>query len=112
MKQGRAHSLSNNNSNNNSNPKNVLLIDADEAFGRVLQPLLGHGYQLLQESSGTSAIAAFETLTIDAVLLNLDIPDQEESSRVLQAATNRDLPLPVIAYSWDASRQKVLKAFK
>jgi len=108
MKQGRAHSLS----NDNSNPKNVLLIDADEAFGRVLQPLLGHGYQLLQESSGTSAIAAFETLTIDAVLLNLDIPDQEESSRVLQAATNRDLPLPVIAYNWDASRQKVLKAFK
>lgn len=107
-KQGKAHTLS----SNSSEQKNVLLIDADEAFGRVLQPLLGHGYQLLQQPSSTSAIAAFEALTIDAILLNLDIPDQEESSRVLRAATNRDLPLPVIAYSWDASRQKALKAFQ
>ena len=99
-------------SNNNSIPKNVLLVDADEAFGRVLQPLLGTGYLLLQEPSVTSAIAAFETLTIDAVLLNLDVPDQEENSRLLQAATNRDLPLPVVAYTWEAGREKVLKAFK
>ena len=60
----------------------------------------------------TSAIAAFETVTLDAVLLNLDVPEAEENSRLLQAATNRDLPLPVIAYSWEASRQKLLKAFK
>jgi DNA-binding NtrC family response regulator len=98
-------------SNNNSNPKNVLLIDADEAFGRVLQPLLGRGYVLLQESSVPSAIAAFETLMIDAILLNLDVPNQEENSRLLQAATNRDLPLPVIAYSWEVGGQKILDAF-
>jgi len=96
----------------NSNPKNVLLIDADEAFGRVLQPLLGAGYLLLQKPSVTSAIEAFETLTIDAVLHNLDVPDQEENSHLLQAATNRDLPLPVVAYTWEAGKEKVLKAFK
>jgi two-component system, NtrC family, response regulator HydG len=99
-------------SSNGSEQKNVLLIDADEAFGRVLQPLLGHGYQLLQESTASAGIAAFETSAIDAILINLDMPDQEGSSSLLQAATNRDLPLPVIAYSWDASRQKILKAFK
>lgn len=99
-------------SSNRSEQKNVLLVDADEAFGRVLQPLLGHDYQLLQESSVTAAIAAFESLTIDAILLNLDVPSQEENSRLLQAATNRDLSLPVIAYTWDAGREKVLKAFK
>jgi two-component system response regulator HydG len=91
--------------------KNILLIDADEAFGRVLQPLLGHSY-LLQESTAASGIAAFDNSAIDAILLNLDVPDPQQSSRVLQAATNRDLPLPVIAYSWDATRQKLLKAFK
>jgi DNA-binding NtrC family response regulator len=102
-------------SNSSSEQKNVLLIDADEAFGQVLQPLLGHGYLLLQEPSVAAAIAAFdsETQTLDAVLLNLDVPNYEESSRqVLQAATNRDLPLPVIAYSWEAGGQKVLHAFK
>jgi len=98
-------------SSNNLEQKNILLIDADEAFGRVLQPLLGHGY-LLQESTASAAIAAYDNSAIDAILLNLDVPDPKQSSRVLQAATNRDLPLPVIAYSWDASRQKLLNAFK
>ena len=98
--------------NTSSEQKNVLLIDADEAFGQVLQPLLGQGYQLLQQPSVTAAIAAFETDTIDAVLLNLDAQDHEENSLLLQAATNRDWPLPVIAYSWEAGGQKVLNAFK
>ena len=90
-------------SNSSFQQKNALLVDADEAFGQVLQPLLGHGYLLLQESSATAAIAAFDSETLDAVLLNLDTPDYQENSRLLlQAATNRDVPLPVIAYSWEA----------
>jgi DNA-binding NtrC family response regulator len=97
--------------NSGSEQKNVLLIDADEAFGGVLQPLLGHGYVLLQESSVTAAIAAFESGTVGAVLLNLDSPEREENSRLLQAATSRDLPVPVIAYSWEAGGQKILNAF-
>ncbi|MCU1297116.1 MAG: sigma-54-dependent Fis family transcriptional regulator [Acidobacteriaceae bacterium] len=100
-------------SNSSFEQRNVLLIDADEAFGQVLQPLLGHGYLLLQEPSPTAAIAAFDSETLDAVVLNLDAPNHEENSRLLlQAATNRDLPLPVIAYSWEAGGQKVLDAFK
>jgi DNA-binding NtrC family response regulator len=98
-------------SNLNSDQKNVLLIDADEAFGQVLQPLLGHGYLLLQEPSVDTGIAAFGA-ELDAVLLNVDAQDQEENSRLLQAATNRELPLPVIAYSWEAGGKKVLAAFQ
>jgi DNA-binding NtrC family response regulator len=93
-------------------PKKILLIDADHAFGQVLQPLLGTEYLLLQESSPTAAIAALEEETADAVLLNLDVPEQEDNSRLLQAASNRDLPLPIIAYSWEGGGQKVLNAFK
>jgi two-component system, NtrC family, response regulator HydG len=97
--------------NSSSEQKNVLLIDADEAFGEVLQPLLGHVYVLLQQSSVAAAIAAFESGPVDAVLLNLDSPEQEENTRLLEAATNRDLPVPVIAYSWEARGQKILNAF-
>ena len=97
--------------NSRSEQKSVLLVDADEAFGKVLQPLLGHEYLLLQKSSVTAAIAAFETGTVDAVLHNLDSPEYEENSRLLQAATNRNLPVPVIAYSWEAGGKKVLNAF-
>jgi len=100
-------------SNSSFEQKNVLLVNADEAFGQVLQPLLGHRYLLLQESSATAATAASDSETLDAVLLNLDTPDHQEDSRLLlQAATNRDVPLPVIAYSWEAGGQKVLDAFK
>src|SRR5258708_18883517 len=98
-------------SNSSFEQKNVLLVEADEALGQVLQPLLGRRY-LLQESSAAAAIAAFDSGTFDAVLLNLDTPDHQENSRlVLRAATNRDVPLPVIAYSWEAGGQKVLDAF-
>ena len=79
----------------------------------MLQPLLGHGYLLLQESSATAATVAFDSETLDVVLFNLDTPDHQEKFRLLlQAATNRDLPLPVIAYSCEAGGQKVLDAFK
>src|ERR1019366_2581986 len=109
LKSERANLLS----NSSFQQKNALLVDADEAFGQVLQPLLGHGYLLLQESSATAATATFDSETLDAVLLNLDTPDYQENSRLLlQAATNRDVPLPVIAYSWEAGGQKVLEAFK
>src|SRR6202007_754133 len=40
------------------------------------------------------------------------VPDQDKNSRLLQPATQRALPLPVIAYSWEASRERILKAFK
>jgi DNA-binding NtrC family response regulator len=99
-------------SDSNSEQKNVLLIDSDEALGQVLQPLLGYGYLLQQESSVTAAIAAFDSESLDAVLLNLDATGHEENSRLLQAATQRSLPLPVIAYSWEVGGQKVLGAFK
>ena len=100
-------------SNSNSEQKNVLVIDSDEAFGQVLQPLLGESYLLLQESSAIAATAVFDSEHLDAILLNLDTPDHQNDSRLLlQAATNRDVPLPVIAYSWEAGGQKFLDAFK
>jgi len=98
--------------NSNSEQKSVLLIDADEPFGQVLQPLLGRQYRLLQKPSVTAAIAALESGSVEVVLLNLDAPDHAENSRLLQAATDRDFTLPVIAYSWEAGGQKALKAFK
>jgi two-component system response regulator HydG len=99
-------------SNSSLKAKNILLIDTEPAFGQILQPLLGNDYLLSQKSSMTDAIASFEDATLHAALLNLDDSEQEDSSRLLQAATNCNLPLPVIAYSWEAGGQKVLNAFR
>jgi two-component system response regulator HydG len=99
--------------NINSEQRNVLLVDPDEAFGHVLQPLLGNQYLLLREPSVTAAVAALESAVPDAILLNLDTPEHQHNSRLLlRAATDRAVPLPVIAYSWQAKGQKFLEAFK
>jgi DNA-binding NtrC family response regulator len=95
-----------------SEPRDVLVVDPDEAFAQVLQPLLGQDYLLLQESSISAAITAFTATVPDAILLNLDSADHEQSSSLLRAATDREVPLPVIAYSWEPVGQKVLNAFK
>jgi DNA-binding NtrC family response regulator len=97
---------------NDSEAKIVLLIDPDEAFCQVLQPLLGQQYLLRQESSIAAAIAAFDQDTPDAILLNLDATDHGQNSLLLRAATDRTVSLPVIAYSFDGSGHKVLEAFK
>ncbi len=99
-------------SNDNSGPKTVFLVDPDEIFYQVLQPLLGQDYQLRQEPSVNAAIAAFDTDAPDAVLLNLDAADNAQNSLLLRAATDRAVSLPVVAYSFDGKGQKVLNAFK
>lgn len=99
-------------SNINPESRNVLLIDPDEAFGQVLQPLLGHQYELLQEATAAAAISAFDSNSPDAVLLNVDALEQEENLLLLRSANDRAVPLPVIVYSWDAKGTRMLEAFK
>src|SRR5579862_9964941 len=95
-----------------SEPRTVLVVDPDEAFGQVLQPLLGSDYLLLQESSISEAIAGFSAAVPDAILLNLDAAGQEQNTSLLRAANERNAPLPVIAYSWEPVGPKVLNAFR
>src|SRR5581483_799376 len=85
----------------NLGPKNVLLVDPDEAFGDVLQPLLGHAYVLLQKSSNESALASLKWSSFEAILLNIDAFNAQQTSALLRAANEREMALPVIAYSWE-----------
>jgi DNA-binding NtrC family response regulator len=92
--------------------RKVLVVDPDEAFGEVLQPLLGEQFVLLQQASVTSAIAAFDTAIPDAVLLNLDTFIPAESTILLRSASDREMPIPVIAYSWQGGGEMILNAFR
>jgi DNA-binding NtrC family response regulator len=92
--------------------RKVLVVDPDEAFGEVLQPLLGEQFVLLQQASVTSAIAAFDTAIPDAVLLNLDTVIPAESTLLLRSASDREMPFPVIAYSWQGGGEMILNAFR
>jgi DNA-binding NtrC family response regulator len=92
--------------------KRILLIDPDEAFGDVLQPRLGHEYLRLHRVSDESAFAALNLSCVDAILLNLDAFAEQQCSAIFHAANEQEPSLPVIAYSWEPSGQKVLNAFK
>src|SRR5205807_4518061 len=87
----------------NSEANIVLLIDPDEAFCQVLQPLLGQQNLLRQESSIAAAIASFDQAGPDAILLNLDATDHGQNSLLLRAAPDRSVSLPVVAYCFDGS---------
>jgi DNA-binding NtrC family response regulator len=104
--------LLNHTSNAQFAPKSILVVDPDEAFAQVLQPLLGGKFLLLQQASVTATIAALNTSNVDVILLNLDAVPQPDSSLLLHSATDREIPLPVIAYSWQGGGETILNAFK
>jgi DNA-binding NtrC family response regulator len=97
---------------NSAESTNILLLDTDQAFGDVLQPLLGSEYSLMQKCSIEPALAAFRLLSVDCILLNIDAFSEQENSAFLRAANEREMPLPVIAYGWEPSSRKVLNAFR
>jgi two-component system, NtrC family, response regulator HydG len=89
-------------------PKNILLIHQDEAFGHVLQRVLGDGYSLRHAPSMERAMSDIHAKNLDVILLNLDIGD---SSPLLRAAAERVTSPPIVAFGWDARRKRAIQAF-
>jgi len=96
--------------------KHVLLIDSEEAFGQILQDVLGKGYMLKRVSPIRGALDQVNLKEVDVVLLNLDLPNGdsnlEDARALLQAASERAEAPPVIAYGWDARRRKAVEALQ
>ena len=103
-------------SNPNGEPRNILLVDSDEAFGQVLRHVLGSDYLLRQASSLAQAMASLEADSPDAILVNFDDPLATElgrdSNQLLQAASEKTVPVAVIAYSWDGHGSRAQEAFR
>jgi DNA-binding NtrC family response regulator len=100
----------------NSEPKNILLVDSDEAFGQVLKQVLGSDYLLRQVSSPQQAIVKLDGESPDAILVNFDVPPELEAEadfgRLFHAASEKEVPVAVIAYSWDGRGQRAQEAFR
>lgn len=94
--------------------KQILLVDPDEAFGQVLQSVLGDEYNLRRVNSVDNAIAALSSRET-VVLLNVDASDGQSSmqnlSAYLESACEHAGPSPVIAYGWKTARERVMEAF-
>ncbi len=103
-------------SNSNSEPRNILLLDSDEAFGQVLRHVLGSEYQLRLAPTAREAIAIVETESPDAVLVNFDNSGEDNQKQdfneVFRSASEKTIPVAVIAYSWDGRGPKAQEAFR
>ena len=87
--------------NSNSEPRNILLVDADAAFGEVLRHVLGSDYILRQTSRVEQAIPSLEAESPDAILANFDDPPEatamQDLAQLAHAAADKDVPVSVIA---------------
>jgi two-component system response regulator HydG len=100
--------------NSNHHEKQILLVDPDEAFGQVLQQVLGAGYILRRVPTVEIGISQLDAKEVDVVLLNLDPQNGsstvQDSGTLLRAASERTAAPPVIAYGWKARRKTALEA--
>ena len=98
-----------------SGPRNILLVDSDEAFGQVLKQVLGRDFFLEQATSTKQAIASVDSNEPDAILLNFDVPCESHRdgfAYLFHAVSERTIPVPVIAYSWDGRGQRAQEAVR
>ena len=94
--------------------KHILLVDPDEAFGQVLQKVLGGSYELQQVSTVSEGISRLHSNDSHLVLLNLDLDPKTAGDplSLLQEASER-LEFPaVLAFGWDSDREKAVEALK
>ena len=101
----------------NGNPQlSVLLVDSDEAFGNVLQGVLGPAYSLRAARDTEAGISQLEDGDVDVILLNLDLPKGTNGSQgpgaLLSYAMDHSLAPPVIVYSWDERRATAAQAIQ
>jgi two-component system, NtrC family, response regulator HydG len=92
--------------------KRVLLVDPDEAFGNVLQEVLGEsGYSIRQVFAPQPAMAEIANRDIDAILLN--ITSEEHSQRfLLRSASELPSAPPIIIFGWGKHSASALQLFR
>lgn len=94
----------------------VLLIDPDPAFGSVLKDVLTGGCSFQQVAEAEKALPILEHDQADVILLNWDEqPSPNEKGlprKSLETISKVAIPPPVIAYSWDDSRETAMLAVR
>jgi DNA-binding NtrC family response regulator len=94
----------------------ILLVESDEAFGRILEQFLGESFALHLVPTVESGIIELRAKDFGAVLLNLDLssegPNCRDTRALLQVASEQPVAVPVVVYSWDHRREAVIGAFQ
>jgi two-component system response regulator HydG len=96
--------------------RRILLVDQDEAFGQLLQSVLGSGYLLTRASRRGTGNLQPDLVDTDVVLLNLDAESGGEASpkvlERLRSLVHQEGAPPVVAFGWDPHRRVAVEAFR
>ncbi len=93
--------------------KHILLVDPDEAFGQVLQQVLGANYALDRAPDAGRAVALLGDKSLNVILLNLDLQNGgADPCALLTALSERESAPPVIAFGWESGRKKAIEALR
>lgn len=91
---------------------NLLIVDDEKDFCKLLSNFLkNEGYEVLVSYNGESAVKTLEENSVDAVLLDLKIPDISGIT-LLTKIKNLDEDLPVIILTGHADVKSAVKAMK
>lgn len=93
--------------------KRVLLVDPDEAFGNVLQEVMGYdGYSVNQVPNPQAAITETINGETDVILLNLACGKENAPQFLLRAAADLPSAPPVIGFGWGKHSASALQLFQ
>jgi len=97
------------------NPKRVLLVDPDDAFGNVLEEVLGaEGYSIRQALCPQLALPELVNGLSDVVLVNVDHWNQESQAigQLLRGAADLPVSLPIVSFGWAKHSKAALEVFQ
>jgi DNA-binding NtrC family response regulator len=93
--------------------KRVLLVDPDEAFGNVLQEVLGYDdYCVNQVPNPQAAITETINDESDVILLNLACGKENAPQFLLRAAADLPSAPPIISFGWGKHAASALQLFQ
>jgi DNA-binding NtrC family response regulator len=93
--------------------KRVLLVDPDEAFGNVLQEVMGYdGYCVNQVPNPQAAITEAINGETDVILLNLACGKENAPQFLLRAAADLPSAPPIISFGWGKHSASALQLFQ
>ena len=92
--------------------KRVLLVDPDEAFGNVLQEVLGEaGYRIRHVFAPEQALSEIADQDIDVILLNIS-PEEQSQRYLLRAASELPSAPSIITFGWGKHAAFGLQLFR
>ena len=95
--------------------RHVLLVDPDDAFGNVLDEVLGEvGYEIRQVLTPSAAFPELDAARTDVILLNADSwgSDFGTCSRLLSSAAELPVSIPIVTFGWGKQPKSALELFQ